>query len=642
MQTLTTRLRLAAATLLASSGALFALAVPAAETPAAAQNLVDSAVKAMRVDPDASKRYAEQALVLLSREPNADLEIRARLILCDYLSERDKDAAEREISQATALLPLAQRQGLRAGVLTCEGDINETAGDNSRAKALYEQAVAVGSATHDDEMLAGALFSRGYLMGVQGAYAAGLSDLRRAQSLYEKSSMRLHAVTVLNAIAILYNRMGDNQQAVHIYTRALKEQRESGLRREVAVTLYNLGRAHENLKEWEFARRAFTESRDINKEIGYARGEAYAHRGLAAVANATGDSRRALDILKQADALSKQTSDARLSAHIQLVRGVALHRLARLADSEAALMSALDVFRQADALGDLSTCYSELSLVQAEMGNWRDAYTSQAQYKLISDRLLNNQLDQRFATLKVEFDTTAKEQENVLLLRENQATEKALSEAKRARQLQAVAIALTVLLAVLLATFAIRQRRATLRMRNLALTDELTGVPNRRDVLNRLEELLSKPGESECCALIIDIDHFKSINDLHGHPIGDEVLKFVAREIRTAVREPAFFGRLGGEEFLIVLPGTTLEGALPAADRFREQIMTVDTTRWLPVRRRITASIGVTVSRPGICSSSDMLMRADGALYAAKRGGRNCVKTFEEDPGPHSPQSQLA
>jgi diguanylate cyclase (GGDEF)-like protein len=642
MQTLTTRLRLAAATLLALSGALFAWAVPAAETPAAAQKLVDSAVKAMRVDPDASKRYAEQALVLLSREPNADLEIRARLILCDYLSERDKDAAEREISQATALLPLAQRQGLRAGVLTCEGDINETAGDNSRAKALYEQAVAVGSATHDDEMLAGALFSRGYLMGVQGAYAAGLSDLRRAQSLYEKSSMRLHAVTVLNAIAILYNRMGDNQQAVHIYTRALKEQRESGLRREVAVTLYNLGRAHENLKEWEFARRSFTESRDINKEIGYARGEAYAHRGLAAVANATGDSRRALDILKQADALSKQTSDARLSAHIQLVRGVALHRLARLADSEAALMSALDVFRQADALGDLSTCYSELSLVQAEMGNWRDAYTSQTQYKLISDRLLNNQLDQRFATLKVEFDTTAKEQENVLLLRENQATEKALSEAKRARQLQAVAIALTVLLAVLLATFAVRQRRATLRMRKLALTDELTGVPNRRDVLNRLEELLSKPGESECCALIIDIDHFKSINDLHGHPVGDEVLKFVAREIRTAVREPAFFGRLGGEEFLIVLPGTTLDGALPAADRFREQIMTVDTTRWLPVRRRITASIGVTVSRPGICSSSDMLMRADGALYAAKRGGRNCVKTFEEDPGPHSPQSQLA
>lgn len=616
--------------------------VRAADEAPDAAKLVESAVRAMRVDPDSSKRFATEALEILKRAPDPDLEIRARLILCDYHSERDRETAQREISEATALLPLAKRQGLRAGLLTCEGDVNETAGDNTRAKALYDQAVAVGTATQDDEMLAGALFSRGYLLGVQGDFAPGLADLRRAQSLFEKQNMRQHAVTVLNAIAILYNRMGDNQQAVHIYTRALKAQRESGLRREVAVTLYNLGRAHENLKEWEFARRAFTESRDINKEIGYARGEAYAHRGLAAVANATGDSRRALDILKQADALSRQTSDARLVAHIQLVRGIALHRLGRLADSEASLQEALDVFRQQDALGDLSQAYAELSLVQAEMGNWRDAYMSQAQYKLISDKLLNNQLDQRFATLKVEFDTAAKEQENALLMRENQANEKALTEARRARQLQAVAIVLTVLLAGLLATLAIHQRRTTLRMRKLALTDELTGVPNRRDVLNRLEALLSRPGEPACCALIIDIDHFKSINDVHGHPIGDEVLKFVAREIRTAVREPAFFGRLGGEEFLIVLPDTTLEGAIPAAERFREQIMMVDTTRWLPVRRRITASIGVTVSRPGICTSSDMLMRADGALYAAKRSGRNCVRTSADEPEPSSPQTQIA
>ncbi len=642
MQTLNIRLRVSLAPLLALTGMLIGARAHAVDEPAAAAKLIEAAVKAMRVDPDASKRYADRALALLNREPDADLEIRARLILCDYHSERDKATAEREISQATALMPLAKRQGLRAGLLTCEGDVNETAGDNVRAKSLYEQAVAVATGAHDNEMLAGALFSRGYLMGVQGDYAPGLADLRRAQSLYEKESMPLHAVTVLNAIAILYNRMGDNQQAVHIYTRALKAQRESGLRREVAVTLYNLGRAHENLKEWEFARRAFTESRDINREIGYPRGEAYAQRGLAAVANAVGDPRRALDILKQAEALSRQTSDARLGAHIQLVRGVSLHRLGRLEDSEGALKEALDVFRQADALGDLSSAYAELSLVQSQTGNWREAYASQTQYKVISDRLLNNQLDQRFATLKVEFDTAAKEQENALLTRENEANAKALTQGRRARQLQGVAIGLTVLVAGLLATLAVHQRRSTLRMRKLALTDELTGVPNRRDVLNRLEELLNGADERPCCVLIVDIDHFKSINDHHGHPIGDEVLKFVAREIRTSVREPAFFGRLGGEEFLIVLPNTSLDGAMPAAERFREQIMAVDTTRWLPVRRRITASIGVTVSRPGVCKSSDMLMRADGALYAAKRGGRNCVRTAHDGPEPQSPETQFA
>jgi diguanylate cyclase (GGDEF)-like protein len=179
-------------------------------------------------------------------------------------------------------------------------------------------------------------------------------------------------------------------------------------------------------------------------------------------------------------------------------------------------------------------------------------------------------------------------------------------------------------------------------MRALAMTDELTGVPNRRDVLRRLEELLQRPDEPACSMLIIDIDHFKSINDHHGHLTGDEVLKFIARELRAAVREPAFFGRLGGEEFLIVLPATSLDGACPAAERFREQISAVDTVRWFPARRRITASIGVTVATPGTCTSSEMLMRADGALYAAKRAGRNCVKTSHDTAPKESPETKIA
>jgi diguanylate cyclase (GGDEF)-like protein len=605
---------------------LLPAAVPAAQR-VTAQTLIERGVLAMRIDPDASKRDAEAAIALLARAPNADLEIRARLLLCDYQAERDKNAAEAEIARAIALMPKAQRQGLRAGVLTCQGDLNETAGDNSQANALYEQAVAIGTQTRDDEMLAGALYSRGYLLGVQGQFSTGLADLRRSQSLYEKLHMPFHAVTVLNSIAILYNRMGDYPQAVHIYTRALKTQREAGMRREVAVTLYNLGRAHENLQEWEFARDAYNESLEIQRDLGYARGEAYALRGLAAVANATGDPRKALDQLKRADTLRAQTTDARLGAHIELVRGVALHRLGRTQDSLISLNDALHIFREADAVGDLSLTYAELARVQAELGNWRSAYEYLIEYKATSDKLLTNQLDQRFTSLKVEFDTAAKEKENALLLRENDANEKALTQGRRARQLQAVAIALTVLLAGMLATLAWHQRRTTVRMRELAMTDELTGVPNRRDVLRRLEELLIRPEEPQCAVLIIDIDHFKSINDHHGHPVGDEVLKFIARELHSAVRAPAFFGRLGGEEFLVVLPATSLDGAFPAAERFREQIMAVDTSRWFPARRRITASIGVTCALPGSCTSSTMLMRADAALYAAKRAGRNCVKT---------------
>jgi diguanylate cyclase (GGDEF)-like protein len=105
------------------------------------------------------------------------------------------------------------------------------------------------------------------------------------------------------------------------------------------------------------------------------------------------------------------------------------------------------------------------------------------------------------------------------------------------------------------------------------------------------------------------------------------VLKVVANAVRSIVVEPSFFGRLGGEEFLIVLPHSDLHGASVAGERFREAIMSIDTSRWCPDRRRITASIGCAVSMPGADTPSTMLKRADFALYAAKRNGRNCVVT---------------
>jgi hypothetical protein len=101
-----------------------------------AVELVDRATTEMRTDPEASKRDADQALKLLEKDPDSDLEVNARLILCDYYAERDTGAAEREIDAGTALLPKAQRKGLKAGLLDCRGQMFETAGNNAKARAL--------------------------------------------------------------------------------------------------------------------------------------------------------------------------------------------------------------------------------------------------------------------------------------------------------------------------------------------------------------------------------------------------------------------------------------------------------------------------------------------------------------------------
>lgn len=615
---------------------LAAFAVPAfaAEARHSAETLVRSSEAAIRIDPELSRHNAEAALELLQREPDADLEIQARLLLCDYYSERDRAAAEQQLAAAKGLLPKVKRQGLRAAIANYQGEIHEVAGDNSNALQFYEQAVTLATAAKDDEMLAKALYSRGYILGLQGQYATGLSDLQRAQKIFEHLDMSAYALNAINSIALLYNRLGDYSQAIHLYEQALKIQRASGMRREEAVSLHNRARALENLEQWDAARDDYNSAYTAAQNMHYTRLAAYALRGLAAVANAKGDANKALDMLDRAAVMQSETPDERLTGQIQLARGIALHRLQRLPDSATALERAEQVFQQSDWPNELIATYNELAAVYADQGNWRKAYEVRSAAQDIAAKMFRSQLDQRFATLKIEFDTATKEKENALLTRENQANQKALAQGARARRLQTAVIVLSAILALTLGVMAWYQRRGKQRMRTLALTDELTNVPNRRAVLKRLELILQRRDGPACAMLIIDIDHFKSINDQYGHPAGDETLKLVAQQLRLAAVEPAFAGRLGGEEFVLVLPNTSMETALETAEQFRIAVAALDLTRWL-TNRSITISAGVTVSVPGVDTPSAMLRRADAALYAAKNGGRNCVRS--EPSRAHAP-----
>jgi diguanylate cyclase (GGDEF)-like protein len=578
----------------------------------------------MRIDPEASRTAAESALESLKRTPDPDLSIRARLVLCDYYGERDYEAAVRQLEFAIALLPQAQRPGLRAGVLTCQGDITEAKGEIAKAGEFLEQAVQLATTTKDDEMLANALYSRGAMVSIQGSFANGLTDLRHAQTLFERLHMPQHALVVHSNIAILYSRMGDYSKALEIYLATLTSQKKAGMRRNSALTLHNIGRTYEQLAQWDKALQAFNESLAVSRDLQYPRGQAYALRGIAAATAGQGDAHTALKLLDDASALQKQISDASLAARIQLTRGTALLQLRRLNESATALEQARRYYSQADAIIDLGVTYEELAKAYAAQGYWRAAYEYRAQAQSIEQKLFRGRFDQRFATLKVEFDTAAKEKENELLTRENQANQRALMQEHSVQQLQAAVIGLGVLLLVVLGAVVWRQRRTSISMRSLAMTDELTGVPNRRAALRGLAHLMNRHEDNPCAVLIIDIDHFKSINDKHGHAEGDEALKVVAARLRALVQLPALLGRLGGEEFVVVLPDTRLEGARLAAEIYRTRIMSIEAHRWLG-ERRITVSIGISISKPGIDTPTTMLQRADAALYAAKHAGRNCV-----------------
>jgi len=182
----------------------------------------------------------------------------------------------------------------------------------------------------------------------------------------------------------------------------------------------------------------------------------------------------------------------------------------------------------------------------------------------------------------------------------------------------------------------IRRKRYQNRLRSnyeqslsLALTDSLTGLFNRRYLMVHLEKLLNKNKDSKktLCALMLDIDHFKGINDTYGHQVGDEVLKSFAERVSQRLRSFDLVARLGGEEFVVILPDISLDMAMLVAERLRKGIglkpFEVSSPQ-SPIK--VTVSIGATmISGMDNLSVEDVLKQADDELYRAKEGGRDRV-----------------
>ncbi len=174
-----------------------------------------------------------------------------------------------------------------------------------------------------------------------------------------------------------------------------------------------------------------------------------------------------------------------------------------------------------------------------------------------------------------------------------------------------------------------RWRAREARIRDMSLTDALTGVHNRRSILGLLESEVARSGRAgpPLAVVILDLDHFKRINDTFGHPTGDRVLQEATRVLRATLRQYDAMGRFGGEEFLLLLPDTTLEGALVLAERCRTRLAAAVVESDGGERVGFTASFGLASNANDRNLGGEALLKiADDALYRAKDAGRNRVE----------------
>lgn len=175
----------------------------------------------------------------------------------------------------------------------------------------------------------------------------------------------------------------------------------------------------------------------------------------------------------------------------------------------------------------------------------------------------------------------------------------------------------------------LRAKTEAARLHELAVTDGLTQVANHRHFQERLREEFRRAQryDDPLALILVDLDHFKNVNDSFGHQVGDEVLKATAACVKAAVRETDFVARYGGEEFAVLLPKTHLAGALTVAERIVAELAHIKAG---PAGLKVTASFGVSGFPGRSVNTFDQLVRtSDDALYRAKREGRNKISLFQ-------------
>ena len=230
--------------------------------------------------------------------------------------------------------------------------------------------------------------------------------------------------------------------------------------------------------------------------------------------------------------------------------------------------------------------------------------------------------------LEYEYEIRRRDFENRQLRAEADSKQQEVATLEAVRRWQSLAIVLAALFVALLSSLAWRQWRKSRHLRDLTLLDPLTGIANRPGIEREAARALdaSARNGTPLSLLMLDLDHFKSINDRYGHAAGDKVLRATAAVWQAQLRGRDPLGRIGGEEFVVVCPDTTLEQALLVAGRLREAAHGLRFDDIDPALA-VSVSIGAAQARKSGDSCDALIDRADAALYRAKQQGRDRVES---------------
>jgi len=505
-------------------------------------------------------------------------------------------------------------------------------GHYARSIKLLKQAIKQAKAANLPRIYILAKGELAYTRSLTEFYETSLYDIQKAYvEAFTLNDSFLIAI-INETYGAIYGYLKEYEKSISYYQKALKTYQQLGYKAHVAEALYGMAATYRYWKKYDLATEYFNDyiskvTYTPNTDIAF-----FGNYGLGMTLAEQGKCLAALNIIDKALMLHGQID---YNAELYKRKASCLITLGKLAQAKKALLAAENIFKKIPELkGTIWQLETEKIAAQLDraLGNNAQAYDNLHQYQKKYNALEEKNSYKRLLKVRNKLELERRDIE-ISLLQQRAKVQALLMDTKHHQlySLRHLMIGVAVfIIAVLI--FLFFQQRYTRKLLSVSIQDPLSGVFNRRYVFNFLDKILTRinPKHTDLAVVLLDIDDFKEVNDQYGHPVGDEVIRQISMICQNSLRHEDVIGRIGGEEFLCVLPRINQVESKQIAERMRKSIANHAFLTDRGELYSVTVSIGIAHINTNIENSHDLYVCADKALYQAKKAGKNTIVTYQE------------
>lgn len=585
--------------------------------------------------PEKAMEYGKHALALLGKDP--DDERKAEVLISLASAYKNKGEYKQSLTCSREALELSKGSGnekAMARSLTMVGINQFYLAEYGEALISFKNAHQIFTRLGAKKEIASALNSIGITYDLLGSYETALNYYLQSLKIKEEIGDPKLIASTLNNIGVLYNVLDFPDHALRYFQRALKINREINKKNSIAISLTNIGNIYYKKKECRKALEYYNDALHIDEELGNQSGISDSLNNIGLTLFEEGRHEDAMKFYQQALAIREKAGDKRLIVRTLLNMAKVNEKKGSYNRAIQKLNEALAIVEKINVRAEMASVYKVLYQVYEKKGEQARAFHYMKKYQTLNSEIMDKKSREKVMEIEKRTQMEKKERE-VELLKKNEEIQQMTIRKQRFVKNVFLIGAFSLFLVVLILYFLYRSKQrinnelkiVNQKLDRSARTDPLTGLSNRRDMIekiiyeqNRISRI-TKPFSLVIC----DIDDFKTINDTYGHDGGDFILKELAKVLSLVLRKQDTPGRWGGEEFLLLLPETTVEGAVTLSGKIRETIES-KSFNFNGIPLSLTLTFGV-CAWDGEMELDECLKCADEALYEGKRAGKNRVVT---------------